>query len=140
MKMEREEKIDFKKILHNAKLKNTTPRLAVLEALSKVKHPETTQEIHQRLKNIDLVTLYRTLASFEESGLLRKVDLCKDAVYYEINTNHHHHIICTECNNIEDFENREVEKVLEKIAKKSATFANIKSHSLELFGLCKTCA
>ena len=132
----------FKKILHNAKLKNTTPRLVVLKMLSEIKHPATVEDLYKRLgKNkVNLVTLYRTLASFEKKGILRKVDLRKDAVYYELNTDHHHHIVCTNCDKIEDFENLEIEKVLEKIAKKSAKFADIKNHSLELFGFCKNCA
>jgi Fur family ferric uptake transcriptional regulator len=88
---------------------------------------------------MDLVTLYRTIASFEKSAILRRVDLRRDAVFYELNKDHHHHIVCTNCNKIEDFENREVEKVLEKIAKKS-TFRSVKNHSLELFGVCSSCA
>src|SRR5674476_680074 len=99
------QKQDFKKILQNAKLKSTNPRLVVLKALSEVKHPETAQKIHKRLKKIDLVTLYRTLASFEKNQLVKKIDMHKDAVYYELNLDHHHHhIICTDCGNLEDFE------------------------------------
>ena len=135
-------KQDFKKILKSAKLKNTGPRMTVLHTLAEVKHPETAQEIYERIgkKKIDLVTLYRTLASFEKNGLLRRVDLHKDAIYYELNTEHHHHIVCTNCSKVEDFENLEIEKVLERITKKSLKFKNIKEHSLELFGLCKECA
>jgi Fur family ferric uptake transcriptional regulator len=134
-------KQDFKKILREAGLKSTSPRLAVLKILSEIKKPITAQELFKKLKksDMDLVTLYRTLASFEEKGLLRRVDLQKDVIYYELNDEHHHHIVCTNCNKIEDFENREVERVLEKIAKKSVNFGNIKNHSLELFGLCREC-
>ena len=97
--------INFKKILRSAKLKKTTPRIAILKVLSKTKHPETTQEIYKKLKKtgIDLTTLYRTLASFEKSGLVRKVDLHKDTIYYESNLSHHHHIICTVCHKVVDF-------------------------------------
>ena len=135
------DKQGFEKILHNAKLKNTASRLAVLEMLSEIKYPATVEDLYKSLgKNkVDLVTLYRTLASFEKRGILRRVDLRKDAVYYELNTDHHHHIVCTNCDKIEDFENSEIEKVLGKIAKKSINFIDIKNHSLELFGLCREC-
>jgi Fur family ferric uptake transcriptional regulator len=133
--------LDFKKILNEVGLKNTSPRVTILKTLSEIKKPETVQEIHKTLKKhkIDLVTLYRTLASFEKYKLVKRVDLHKDAVYYELNLEHHHHIVCTSCNKIEDFENTEIEKVLKQIASKSAKFKNIKEHSLELFGLCNTC-
>lgn len=133
------QKQDFEKILHNAKLKNTNPRLAVLEALSEIKHPETAQEIHKRLKKVDLVTLYRTLTSFEEKQLVKRIDLHKEAIYYELNTDHHHHIVCIKCNEIEDFENSQIEKALVKIVKNSFKFKNVEKHSLELFGVCNTC-
>ena len=123
-------------------LKSTGPRMTILEALLNIKHPETVGEIFKRLKKnkIDLVTLYRTLASFEKNKLVKRVDLHKDAIYYELNLEHHHHIVCTSCNKMEDFENIEIEKVLKQIALKSTKFRNIKEHSLELFGLCKECA
>ena len=133
--------IDFKKILHEAGLKNTPPRMAILKTLSEIKVPETAQEMHKKLKNnkIDLVTLYRTLSSFEKNQLVKRVDLHKDAVYYELNLEHHHHIVCTSCNRMEDFENTEIEKVLKQVASKSTKFKNIKEHSLELFGVCNAC-
>ncbi len=132
---------DFKKILNNAKLKSTTPRLLVLKALSDLKHPMTAQEIHKKFgKNkIDLVTLYRTLASFEENKLVKRVSFKKDAVYYELDVDHHHHIICKNCNKVEDFENTEIEKVLGEVIRKSSKFKTIKDHALELFGVCNTC-
>ncbi len=134
-------KKDFKKTLREAGLKNTPPRITIMKTLSEIKVPETAQEIYKKLKKhkIDLVTLYRTLASFEKNKLVKRVDLHKDAIYYELNLEHHHHIVCTSCNKMEDFENTEIEKVLKQVALKSAKFKNIKEHSLELFGLCNAC-
>ena len=130
---------DFKKILHDAKLKSTGPRLAVLKALRDVKHPETAQEIRKRLKNIDLVTLYRTLASFEEKQLVKRVDLHRDAVCYEFNTGHHHHIVCINCGTVEDFEVCDKNRLIKNIVAKASKFRNVSEHSLELFGVCNTC-
>ena len=131
---------NFKNLLQNAKLKNTAPRLAVLKAFAENKYPATAQEIYKKIKNVDLVTLYRTIASFEKTDLLKRVDLRQDAVYYELNTEHHHHLVCTNCNKIENFENEKVEKIIGEIFRKSDKFKNINEHSFELFGLCKVCA
>ncbi len=142
--------LDFKNLLQNAKLKNTAPRLAVLKAFAENKYPATAQEIYKKIsarggsalggKKIDLVTLYRTIASFEKKGIVRKIDLQKDAVFYELNTEHHHHLVCTNCNKIENFENEKVEKIIGEIFRKSDKFKNINEHSFELFGLCRACA
>ena len=75
----------------------------------------------------------------EDSKILKRVDLRKSSSYFELNDDHHH-IVCTKCNEIEDFENLELEKILRRIVVKSSKFKNVNEHSLELFGLCKMCA
>ena len=80
------------------------------------------------------------LSSFEKLEIIKKIDLKKDCAYFELNNDHHHHMVCTKCGEIEDFkESKEIEKILEKIVKKSSKFKNIREHSLELFGFCKSC-
>ncbi|MEI7709157.1 MAG: Fur family transcriptional regulator [bacterium] len=135
-----EQEKDFKKILKDAGLKSTIPRLAILKILSELKNPMTAQEIHKKTKGVDLVTLYRTLASFEEKQLVKKVNLQKDSVYYELNIDHHHHIVCTDCGTMEDFELCDMDRLTKKIVAKASNFKNIKEHVLELFGICNACA
>jgi Fe2+ or Zn2+ uptake regulation protein len=132
---------ELKKILHSYGHKATPARLVILEIFSKNSDPINAEKIFAKIKNknIDMVTVYRTLSSLEKSGLLRRVEMKKDSMYFEFSNRHHHHNVCTKCDTVEDFENKEVEKVLEKIIKKSLKFKNIREHSLELFGLCKTC-
>ncbi|MES2023889.1 MAG: Fur family transcriptional regulator [Patescibacteria group bacterium] len=134
--------INFKKILNNAGLKNTLPRLTVLKILSETKHPKTTKDIFNKLKknDIDLVTLYRTLSSFEEKKIIKRVDLQKDAVYYELNTDHHHHIICTNCDKVADFVDENHEKLITKALAQVKNFKSITSHSFDLFGICNSCS
>lgn|SRR3989338_11239563 len=131
-------------ILKKNGYKNTPARKVILQIFSKNKVPLNAEIICKKLAkqkiSINEVTVYRTLASFEEKGILKRVDLRKDSVYFELNTEHHHHIICTKCNEVEDFENKEIEKVLGRIVESSFKFKSIKDHSLELFGLCRMCA
>lgn len=123
-------------------LKVTKARILVLESLEKSKYPLDIETLYKKIKKskIDLATLYRTMSSFEEKGIIRRVDLRKDTVLYEMNRGHHHHIVCIKCREIEDFENKELEKVLNIISRKSLKFKNITDHSLEMFGLCRECA
>jgi len=128
--------------------KITPARLAILEIFSKTNLPLNAGGVCRKLskvkgKRINEVTVYRTLFSFAEKGILQRVDLRKDSVYFELIRKHHHHIVCTSCETVEDFDNNEIEKVIEKawgrIVGKSSKFKNIKEHSLELFGVCVKC-
>lgn len=133
---------DPKNILQDASLKSTAPRLAILESLAKTKKPTSAQELHKALakKGIDLVTIYRTLASFEKAALVKRLDLRKDAVFYELSGTHHHHIVCTSCGDMEDFETCDMESLSKKIAGKAKKFKAVSQHSLELFGVCTACS
>jgi len=98
-------------------------------------------DVYKKIKSkkINEVTVYRTLSSLEKGGILKRVDLRKDSVYFELADQHHHHMVCTNCNLVEDFENSAIEKLLKRIVDQSSKFKNIKEHSLELFGLCRIC-
>ncbi len=141
----------MRNLLKEKGYKVTPARLAILEIFSKSKVPLSAEMAYKKLgksKNINEVTVYRTLGAFEGSGILKRIDLRKDSVYFELADDHHHHIVCTNCNVVEDFENREIEKAIEKMWRRivdksprfSSKFKLIKEHSLELFGLCRKCA
>jgi Fe2+ or Zn2+ uptake regulation protein len=132
---------DLGQFLKKSGLKITPTRLAILKIFSKNDKPISADFIFNKLKEkINEVTVYRTLASFEKSGILRRVDLRRDSIYFELNNDHHHHMVCIKCGVIEDFqENKEIEESLDNIIKKSVKFKNIKEHSLEVFGICRVC-
>lgn len=130
-------------VLRDAKLKVTSTRLQVLEIFSLcLCKPVNAEYVHQKLKRggVDLVTIYRTLGTFEKAGVIRKVDLRKESDYYELAKNHHHHIVCTSCGKTEQFEACDINKISSKILQKSPLFATASLHSFELFGTCKSCA
>jgi Fur family ferric uptake transcriptional regulator len=132
---------DYKTILKEKGLKCTSTRLDIIKIFLKNHKPISADFIFNKLlESIDEATVYRTLSSFEKSGILKRVDLRKDSIHFELNNDHHHHIVCIKCGDIEDFkENIEIEKQLQQIIGKSIRFKNITEHSLELFGLCKDC-
>ncbi len=137
----------MKEILRVKGFRVTSARLAVLETLSKSRVPLDVGAIYKKfskikkLKKINEATVYRTITSLEEGGVLKRVDLRKTSSYFELAAaRHHHHIVCINCNDIEDFENPEVEKALGRVVGRSAKFKSVHEHSLELFGLCKVCS
>lgn len=92
-------------------------------------------------KTVDAVTVYRMTESFIEKGLVRQIDLRRGHPLYEISDPHdHHHVVCTKCERVEDFDICNYETMSKKALKQVPSFAAINSHSFELFGLCKKCA
>ena len=134
--------MDIKDTLKTLGMKNTPARTLVLEVLSENKKPMTVQDIADILKkkDIDLATIYRTITSFEKAELIHRVDLRTDTVLYELRSEHHHHIVCTSCGDMEDFELCDMENISKKIVSKSHKFNSVKEHNFELFGLCNACA
>ena len=134
-------KEDLSNLLKNGGFKVTPIRLAILKVFSVDCKPINAEYIHEKLKKekVNIVTIYRTLTSFESAGVLKRVDLQKDSVYYELAGHHHHHIICTDCGLVEGFEVCDLDNLTDKVIKGSSDFNRITKHSLELFGVCKKC-
>lgn len=133
---------EFASILKGVGLKVTPIRLAVLSIFSSDCKPVNAEYILRRLKakDVNLVTIYRTLSSFQKAGILKRINLHKDSVHYELAHHHHHHIVCTDCGAVESFDDCDIDKVSKDILGKSSRFKTIKHHSLEFFGLCKSCS
>lgn len=133
-------------MLKEVGLKVTPMRVTLLELFVGSKIPLTAKDILVSLKQkkvpVDTVTLYRTLNSFEETGLIKSIHLGKDALSYEIvdSGHHHHHIICTKCDALEDIDMCVFDTVEASLLKKSKLFKLITKHSFELFGICNNCS
>jgi Fur family ferric uptake transcriptional regulator len=132
---------DLKEIIRQAGFKVTPGRLAILSIFSDDCGALCAEDIHQKIgkKSLDYVTVYRTLESFEQARILKKVFLQKQAAYYERAGHHHHHIVCTHCGIVEQFDSCGVESLSKNILSESKQFKTIKDHSLEFFGVCKSC-
>lgn len=120
----------------------TTGRVALLMFLKQSKKPLTAGEIQKGMNNkIDKVTLYRALEDFTKSKIVGKINLQGTASYYEFlhKDHHHHHVVCEKCGKIEDIEHCEQANLQKGVLKSSKNFFSINSHSLEFFGLCKSC-
>ena len=84
-------------ILRSNGLKNTPLRVALLDFLAQQETPLTAEEIGRSLKKVefDRASLFRTLKTFTEAGILNMIDLGEGFHRYERNCelhHHHHHI------------------------------------------------
>lgn len=131
-------------LLRSTSLRATPGRVALVEFLRSQSEPVGTPTLTKHFvpKTMDTATLYRTLEAFEANGLIRIASIDRNFASYEWNQDreHHHHLVCTSCKKIEDIPDCDLEAIGKSIIKKSTHFASISSHSLEFFGLCKSCS
>lgn len=116
----------------------------VLEALEQSKDLASAQDIYGQLratgdKAPGLTTVYRSLESLVSLGFVQSVDLGDGEKRYEVVTpgEHHHHLICEECNQSNHLDQCLVEELEDGIRTKYGF--SIKSHVLEIFGTCANC-
>jgi Fur family transcriptional regulator, ferric uptake regulator len=131
----------LKESLKKSKLRITEPRLAILQALLEKHGPFTVEEIHKRTprKSCDLATIYRSLASLEKTGIIRRCEFGDGTARYELSeheNHHHHHVICKICKKIEVLDDCELQEI-DRFARKRG-FTEV-THSLEFFGICPNC-
>lgn len=124
--------------------KITRARTAIAGILMKNDSPISALELHAVLakRNIAVnnVTVYRELALLEKEGFLHGVKL-NDGVkrYCLASAGHHHHLVCTNCKGVQDFEMEHDLDSIEKKINKEASFT-VQSHALEFYGLCGQCS
>ena len=122
----------------------TFARKGILEILTKSTSPLSAKEIHDELINrqvaADKVTVYREIEFLVKEALLVRVQFADRNKRYELaSDDHHHHLICENCEAVEDIElSEDFEQEAAQIAKKKQF--QVLRHSLEFFGLCKACA
>jgi len=89
---------------------------------------------------VSRATIYRTLSSLEEAGLIRKVARANDREVYEHDYGYpqHDHFICEKCSQLVEFRNEEISAVLERVAADHGF--RMSSHRLEVHGICAACA
>ena len=130
--------------LKSAGFRITPQRRDVVELLSSKKRRFTVQEIHSRLKQkhsgLSIDTVYRTLATLVELGIVAELNLRGDASIYEYqgtDDHHHHHAICMRCGKAICLEECPVPAAFEKSLKKIHFQAL--NHSFEVYGYCREC-
>lgn len=103
--------------------------------------PLKVEEIHERLRqvpgerDINLSSVYRTVNLLQGLRVVRRIQLGDGTLRYELAEDyrgHHHHLVCETCGRIEDVRRCPVEGADLGVA--------VRSHYLELFGLCRHCA
>ena len=124
--------------------RSTRQRTAVAALLEETEDFVSAQQLHDRLRHrgdsVGLTTVYRTLQSLAETGMVDVVRTDEgEAVYRRCSSGtHHHHLVCRGCGTAVEVEGPAVEAWAGKIAAEHG-FIEVE-HTLEIFGTCAACA
>jgi len=137
------EKIDA--LLELKGLRRTAQRDVIIRAAFGTNKHFTADELWEMAKEIDpstsRATLYRTLAILVESGLLKEIDLGRDQKCYDpnfIDSPHHNHLICEDCQRVVEFEDAHLEVLEDCITKRLGFTPTTKGVRIE--GRCEVLA
>jgi len=102
--------------------------------------PEISELLAKRDMKPNLSTLYRELQFLTDQGVTQEVVFKDGVMRYELaESQHHHHLVCNNCEKIEAVELGEHLHAVEHSIQKSKRF-QITSHSLEFYGICEKCS
>ncbi|WP_187263236.1 Fur family transcriptional regulator [Pontibacter beigongshangensis] len=127
---------EVRKRLMSCSLKATHQRIVVYEALLELHgHHPAAEEVYRLLKpanpSISLGTVYKTLDVFAENGLVRRVLSEQGCKRYDANTMAHNHIYCNNTREIIDFEDAELEELLQNFFQRR-NLQNFDMHSFAI--------
>jgi Fur family peroxide stress response transcriptional regulator len=128
---------NISKLLVDKGLKVTPQRLVVINTLNEIKNHPTAEKVIEYIKknhpNIAVGTIYKTLETFVEKGIIKKVKTEKDIMRYDVETESHHHLYCDECDYIENYYDEELDQILKDyFEKKKLSEFSIKEINLQI--------
>lgn len=134
------------KLLQAHGLRRMASRIAVLAVLESVHGHLSVAEIHQRLRGsipaedqvADLATIYRTVTTLVDQGVLHALTVEGGVTKYGLATDPHHHAVCTQCGTIIEVPAQRLTSALQH-AIAGSSFTLSERAGLTLHGLCPQC-
>jgi Fur family peroxide stress response transcriptional regulator len=132
---------EFRQLCRLSGLKVTPQRLAVYEVLVKSnEHPSAEmvfKEVRQRLPDISLDTVNRTLLTLSEIGAAFIVEGSGDVRRYDANCQNHQHFKCVKCKRIVDFHSKKFDNI--PVPKEIRDKFTVLRKTVYLEGICDVC-
>lgn len=120
----------------------TAARRAVTEVMQSAERALTPVEVYDAARKRDprlgLVTVYRTLEKLEALGLIQRVHHEQGCqAFLRAGVGHQHILLCERCGRAALFEGDNLDALFARVGEQ--TGFEIKSHWLQLYGLCRDC-
>lgn len=133
----------FSQYLEQNNNRKTHERFAILEEIYRNQKHFDAETLYVQMKKsayrVSRATVYNTLEVLLDCGLIKKHHFGNNVSFYEKTHGfpEHYHIICSNCNSIQEFE----EPSIEGLAQEHSQSKNFQLYelSLNLYGLCKEC-
>ena len=136
--------VDYMEELLRAQgLRVTDFRLAVLKIFEQHSTALSSEEIERQLKDFDRITLYRTLKSFREKGIIHEIvmpdgaktmALCAEECHHADHEHHHEHVHfkCKVCENIFCLD-------IDRYPQLNLPGFEVDQMEIQVFGTCQAC-
>jgi len=139
--MEEKRMASFTRQCREVPLKITPQRLEIFREMSRAKdHPSAYmlhKRLQQRMPTISLDTVYRTLLTFEQYGLISRVNTRESLARFDAEMEPHHHLICEVCHGIEDVQCRLFDEL--PLSDAIAGWGKIEKLNVVIYGICNKC-
>ena len=133
----------FEAFLRTKGLRMTGPRRGILLAAWSSHDHFSADQMYEQVSSMNLgasrATVYRSLALLVEAGFLSSMNNGKGTMLYEhsLGHDHHDHMICRACGDIQEFHSEEIERLQEEYAAQCGF--TLVDHTLRLEGYCASC-
>ncbi len=123
--------------------KLTNARLTVLDVLEKSGGHITSGEVLEQVAEVDSsigrASVFRTLDLLTSLSIIRPtyINSSITPTYVLLPNGHHHHIVCTNCNRVIEFDNCGLETIAAEL--EARLHVKLTGHLLEFYGLCDRC-
>jgi Fur family peroxide stress response transcriptional regulator len=119
----------------------TVQRRIILEALlDRQDHPtvdELFASVKGRIPGVSRTTVYRVLETLVGLGVARKTSHFEAVARYDGNIDHHHHLVCVQCDKVVDFDDPAFSKL--RLPDVRRTGFEIVDFSVYFEGVCPEC-
>ena len=120
----------------------TPQRLEIFrEVASSLDHPDAEavyRAVHARMPTVSLDTVYRTLWTLSDMGLVSTLGVRRESVRFDANLKKHHHYVCVRCGLTSDFESAELHAL--RVPDTVRVLGSVLSTHIEVRGVCERCA
>jgi Fur family ferric uptake transcriptional regulator len=123
-------------------LRITPQRAIIFEAIEKLKGHITAEEVFQEVQQVNayisLATVYRTLELLRDMNLVTQTNFGHSQAHFALKSHGpHHHLVCVQCQGIEEFSDEIFEMVRQQLL--AGYGFEVHTEHMSLFGLCREC-
>ena len=133
---------DFRELCRDHGLAVTHQRQVIFEALAGTPDHPSPEDVYalvkQAVPSMSLATVYKTLHTFVEHGILRELSPHHGTMRVDWNTGAHHHLICIRCKKVMDIEDEDLNRI--QVRQKLPQGFKVERVTVEIQGLCAKCS